>query len=418
MDKPAATPEPDIYDRIGRAWVRFWFTPADPTVLGLIRICCGLVTLYTTFVYTFTLDEFMGKHAWYDLKARQEIMTERPIVAAPLRWDEYKELPPIAEPDKTYQDYVKKYQTDPRLAYSKGTPVWSLWFHVTDPAWMMFLHGCILLVTLLFTLGLATRLTAPLTWFGTLCYIHRNTMVLFGVDTMMTVLLTYLMIGPSGAALSLDRLIARWWHGAKPGIVSRWRTWWGRPCAPADVAPAAYTPAPAPSISANVAYRLLQINVCFVYIVSGLTKLQGNAWWTGTATWGVLANFEFAPMHLDIYNHVLRRIGSNQLLFYFSLTLSCLFTLGFEIGYAFLIWLRSTRWVFLWGAITLHGLIGLFMGLKTFSLMMLVMNMAFLTSDEVRRFLAWINRALGRKGSHEPGPHSRGLAKNEAILKA
>ena len=45
--------------------------------------------------------------------------------------------------------------------------------------------------------------------------------------------------------------------------------------------------------------------------------------------------------------------------------------------------------MFLAAAILLHGFIGLLMGLKTFSLMMLVMNMAFLTKDEVLWFLGW-----------------------------
>ena len=58
-----------------------------------------------------------------------------------------------------------------------------------------------------------------------------------------------------------------------------------------------------------------------------------------------------------------------------------------ERGYAFLVWRPATRWLFLAGAILLHGFIGLFMGLKTFSLMMLIFNMAFLRPNEVRWFL-------------------------------
>jgi hypothetical protein len=41
-------------------------------------------------------------------------------------------------------------------------------------------------------------------------------------------------------------------------------------------------------------------------------------------------------------------------------------------------------------------MIGLFMGLKTFSLMMLVMNMAFLKPEEVRWFFGMFTRG-GRK---------------------
>ncbi len=75
------------------------------------------------------------------------------------------------------------------------------------------------------------------------------------------------------------------------------------------------------------------------------------------------------------------------------MTVGGLFTLCFEIGYPFLIWRPKLRWVFLGGAILLHGLIGLFMGLKTFSLVMLVMNMAFLRKEEALWFLGWFTVA-------------------------
>jgi hypothetical protein len=83
-----------------------------------------------------------------------------------------------------------------------------------------------------------------------------------------------------------------------------------------------------------------------------------------------------------------------------------LFTLAFEITYIFLIWWPSTRWWLLTGAILLHGFIGMFMGLKTFSLMMLVMNMAFLTAAEGRWLMSWF---AGRsKPSTKPSVHRPG----------
>jgi hypothetical protein len=69
------------------------------------------------------------------------------------------------------------------------------------------------------------------------------------------------------------------------------------------------------------------------------------------------------------------------------------FTLVFEIGYAFFIWRPKGRRLFLFAALLLHGGIALFMGLKTFALMMLVLNMSFLTRDEVERFLALVWRS-------------------------
>ena len=144
-----------------------------------------------------------------------------------------------------------------------------------------------------------------------------------------------------------------------------------------------------PSVSANVAIRCLQIHVCIIYLFAGLSKLQGQAWWTGSALWLTLGNYEFAPMQFGLYLTFLRYLGRNQWAYDGFMTFGGLFTLAFEIGYAFLIWRPRLRWVMLGSAILLHGFIGLFMGLKTFSLMMLVMNMAFLTKDEVLWFLGW-----------------------------
>src|SRR5688572_15558704 len=121
--------------------------------------------------------------------------------------------PPPAYPasDKEKQDvydYMARHGgIDPRLTYALGQPAWSLWFHVTDPTAMRVIHVLVIIVALMFTVGLGTRVTSVLTWMTSLWYIHRNPVLLFGVDTMMVILHFYLMIGPSGAAISVDRLI-------------------------------------------------------------------------------------------------------------------------------------------------------------------------------------------------------------------
>jgi hypothetical protein len=380
-----------------RAWERFWFLPADPTPLALIRICCGLVTLYTLLAYSFTLQELFGSDGWVNLGLRLRSIYEAPAARMALAWDESHLFPRPETPEQQryYDEYVQKwggpppapYPTtpeeaaaidtyrdfwgvDPRLVQAKGSPIWSVWFHVTDPFWMVVTHVTILVIVFLFTIGFCTRLTSVLAWAGALCYIHRSSPSLFGVDAMMTILLTYLMIGPSGAALSVDRWLARWWARR-------------RKAPPSDPA----LEPPAPSVGANFALRLLQINVCIIYCAAGLSKLQGPAWWNGTAVWGTLANFEFAPMQYESYMVPLRFLARSRVLWEVSMTIAGLFTLTFEIAYVFLVWRASTRWVILGMAITLHGFIGLFMGLKTFSLMMLIMNMAFLSPAMVKRCL-------------------------------
>ena len=49
-------------------------------------------------------------------------------------------------------------------------------------------------------------MTSILTWIAAVWYIHRSQQILFGMDTMMNILIFYLMIGNCGATLSVDRL--------------------------------------------------------------------------------------------------------------------------------------------------------------------------------------------------------------------
>jgi hypothetical protein len=195
----------------------------------------------------------------------------------------------------------------------------------------------------------------------------------------------------------VDRLLARWWVDARPRVIGRWRAFWARlrgrqpsaePIAPGPTPPAA----PEPSVSANLAIRLLQVHLCIIYLAAGLSKLLGAPWWTGHAVWGTLANFETAPMQYEWYLGLLRALAANRLVYEVAMTLAALFTLAFEICYPFLIWGPRTRWLLLGMALLLHGLIGAFIGLKTFSLLMLTMNLAFVPPETLRRVLGRLTR--------------------------
>jgi hypothetical protein len=373
----AITPESRLR-QMNAAWNRFWFTPSDPTVLGAIRILTGLITFYTLLVYSFDLQDLMGNDAWMDLQVRQEQYRELPMPAIYLSWDEFGNLPPpTAEQKPEIDAYRDRWGYDPRMVMSKGLPVWSVWFHVVDPFWMNVVHGSIVLCSFLFLIGFGTRITSVLTWFGALCYIHRDPAALFGVDTMMVVLLMYLMIGPSGAALSVDRWL-QCRRARRLGLPQ---------------------PALVPSVSATLAVRLMQIHLCIIYMSAGLAKLQGIAWWTGTAPWATMANYEYAPMHVSLYVDFLRFLAKHRWLYELTMTASAIGTLAFEIGYPFVIWQPKLRNLWLWVAAVLHLGIGMFMGLRTFSLMMVAFNLAFVAPSTVH----WaINRILPTAWRAEP----------------
>ena len=335
--------------RMVKAWDRFWFRPADPLPLGLIRICTGLVILYVHLVYTFDLMALVGPHAWVD----SEVMTW-------LRNDS-KFYPPATN--------WTSYAGEPSL----GMPVWSVYFHATEPAAIVALHTAFLVAMFLFTIGFCTRLTATLTWVGIMSYISRTPTTLFGMDTIMNVVTLYLMIGPSGATLSVDRLIARWWARRQ-----------GRALLP-----------PQPAVSANFALRLMQVHFCFIYLASGLSKLQGPSWWNGTALWGTMANYSFAPMNWPAYLAFLKFLCEYRPLWEIIMTGGTYFTLALEISFPFLIWRPKLRWLMIIASTMLHTGIGLVMGLTTFSLFMLCLLLAFVPPETVHAFVAAI-RAQGR----------------------
>ncbi|MBV8078552.1 MAG: hypothetical protein JO284_19240, partial [Planctomycetaceae bacterium] len=48
----------DLARSLAAGWDAFWFTPADPTPLGLLRVLTGAMLLYTHAVWGLALDDF------------------------------------------------------------------------------------------------------------------------------------------------------------------------------------------------------------------------------------------------------------------------------------------------------------------------------------------------------------------------
>jgi len=277
-----------------------------------------------------------------------------------------------AERDK-WLDYLNYWNADHRIAYRHGHAGFSVWFHVTDPTQMAFIHAGIILVIAMFTAGLFTRVTSALVWVACVGYIHRTQQVLFGMDTMMNILLFYLMIGNSGAALSLDRLIAR--YRATRASLRRSGT--------IDINTRAFLACPPPSVGAGFALRLLQIHVCFIYAAAGFSKLKGVTWWNGQAFWDVAVNPEFTPLNYAWYEWLLREISRSKPLYHAICTFGVWFTLAVEIALPFLVWTKL-RWLILLLATAMHAAIGVMMGLNLFELLMIVMFLSFMPDRVIR----------------------------------
>jgi hypothetical protein len=321
----------------------------------------------------------------------------------PRLW-EVEKARPWTEADQQRLDVVELRLHDyaDRTPFARGQFLWSVYFHVQDPAWIIAVHVCVLVIFLLYTLGVGTRVTSALAWMAALCYVQRLPNHLFGMDTMMCLLLFYLMIGPSGAALSIDRLLVRWRDNRRPG----------RPA----LAPAR----PQPSVMAGFALRLVQVNFCIIYFAAGTSKLMGDAWWNGTAIWLCMANASFAPMHVWVYDRFLVLLCQHRWLWEIFLTGSVIFTLFTELGFPFLVWNKRLRWVMVSCSVMLHLGIGLIMGLVVFSLFMMVMVVSFVPPEAVRAQLQRLGdqtRRLFRRGARpEPSPGPPSAKAEELVL--
>jgi hypothetical protein len=360
---------------------RFFFEPGDTATLGLIRICAGFLILYVHLVYSYDLYRLCGKDAWVSYDLATDLRKEFPYGASAFVWD----VPPLSGPKTAAEQeevaaYERKWGVDPRLAYERGTYGWSVWYHVTDPRWMVVIHAGILVCMLLFALGLWTPVTGMVSWLGMLSYVNRASTTFFGMDTVMNVLVLYLTLAhlfarPGTAALSLDRLIWRWRRARQAGLSI------------AQVGAGETL-----STSATFAIRLMQIHFCIIYLASGLSKLQGSSWWNGLAIWGVTANPEFNSLHLNYYYKLLSWLSGHRVLWELAMTGGAAFTLGLEIGLPFLIWNRRLRWIMVTGAVMLHTGIALVMGLTSFSLMMLALLVSFIPPSTVRQLLGLAER--------------------------
>jgi hypothetical protein len=300
-------------------------------------------------------------------------------------------------------DYLAYWNFDKAKTLRTGQPIFSLWFHITDPVEMGLAHGIVLVIMTMFTLGLWTRVTSVLTWLAAVSYIHRTQYILFGMDTMSNILLLYLMVGDSGGAFSLDRVIARY-RATRESL---------RRSGGIDGPTAAFLDSPRPTVSAGLALRLIQVHFCFIYMAAGLSKLKGQTWWNHNAYWETVANPEFTMIQFEWYESMMRSMASIRPLYALIAAGVVIHTFVAEIGLPFLVWTRARPWILIIGFL-LHAGIAVFMGLTIFSLLMMIMLLAYLPGAAIR------GRLFGSSGdklavSFNPGIEIQAAAAARAV---
>lgn len=308
----------------GRVWSQFWFTPILPHTLGLLRIATGAMLVYMHLVWGSDLLAFLGPDAWIT------------------------------------GDVIRQIH--------QGDYTWSYLNYIESPTLLWGHHLLMLAVALCFTVGLGTRVTAPLAWFLNLMYCHRLTGHLFGLDQVMMLLLMYLMLAPCGSVYSVDA-----WLSGRRARTGKKVSWWFPPVTP--------------SSATQVATRLIQLHLCIIYLFGGISKLRGEMWWDGSALWYAIVNWEYQSIDAVWLGHYPTLLGALAHI-----------TIFWETFYCATVWPRFSRPWTIALAIAVHGGIALGLGMITFGLMMIVANLSFIDPQTTRSIIDKITR---RSASNE-----------------
>jgi uncharacterized membrane protein YphA (DoxX/SURF4 family) len=164
-----SVPRPSWGGEWATAWNTFWFTPADPLPLAVIRIATGLILAWSCAVWLLDADAFFGDRGWM-------------------------------APTEVWRMNDQPWQ-------------WSWYFAAPSPTMIRVAAGVSLAAAILLAVGLATPLAAVVSLAGLVSAANRAPLNVFGLDDTLGMLLIGLVVGPSGSCLSLDR----WLRGPEQG---------------------------------------------------------------------------------------------------------------------------------------------------------------------------------------------------------
>jgi hypothetical protein len=293
-----------LSEAVGQSWNRFWFTPSDPFTLCVIRVLTAIVALGLYLTLWPDLHRFFGPEG---LLSRDTVLQLR----------------------------------DARVL--------SVFDYATSEAALNAFYWIGAVALALFLLGLLTRVTSWLALLAFLSILHRGPMIARPAEDIVAMLMAYLCLGPSGAALSLDSLL----RGKNSSAASK----------------------PLLSWTATLSQRLMQVHVGAIYAAMAIAKLKSPVWWNGTAVWGLVAKSDCRLVDLT---------GLADPRWIYVINAWTLAIVLYEACFAVLIWNRWARPILF--ALGLPVWLGtaLLTGQVSWVLIMLVANLAFVSPEFLR----------------------------------
>lgn len=287
----------DYWCQIANTLKMFWMKPIHAEPLALHRIVLGsLGLLYICLYIGPNLEHFWGKEGIFPWPVVDDYL-ERTGRWCLLRPSGFPWLARCLPPE-----WVDHWKT-------QGSNLAGL--RAAYYVWMLSLVGVIV--------GFFTRWTTLIAWFLTASFLYMAPQGLNGGDDILIEGLFYLLLAPAGAVWSVDAFIRK---NTNPNDIIKITPW---------------------------PVRLIQIQVVFMYLFTGISKI-GSDWCNGEALYWVLQDFSVTRWP---YAWLPIPMAACRL---FSWA-----TLIFEVGFPLWILIRAARpWLFISG-VTLH--IGIFVSM-------------------------------------------------------
>jgi hypothetical protein len=290
----------------GSGWNRFWFSPVSAAPLSLVRLIIGLISIWWYVSYYADLQFYFGPEG-------------------------------IIGPET-----IAQWRGN-NLAFSIFD-----WSATATGLW--FTYGLGLVIVVLYTVGLFSRVSSVAAFIVVISLIHRGPMLAHAMEDLMATVMLYTCLGPSGARFSLDRV---WKNRNQPSTR------------------AAAEPV---SIGANIALRLIQIHLALYHFGMAIGQLRDDTWWMGRALWGFIGKPESGYIDLTfLADHL------------FLLNLWTHGVVIFEFAFALLIWNRRARPILLTAAVLVWVSVGLVSGMLGFAAVMLTATVAFVPPEWLAR---------------------------------
>jgi len=310
---------------VTHAWNKFFFTPQPPTVLALYRIVFATLVL---------LDLFLMYPDWLTWFGEDGLLT------------------------------MSSLRGTGRAAQFN---IFTVWPHnntaIITLFWIFVVFAAFMLV------GFMSRISSVIVFAALLSLDKRNPLILSGGDTLLRLDAFFMMFAPTGAALSVDRLIHRYLRGPQkePILVLPW------------------------------AQRMIQIQTTLVYLSSFYWKVHGGRWIDGTAVYYVLHLSEFKQFVVP---------GADNVAIIKLMTWS---TLAIEFSLGTIVWIKRLRYWVLLAGVCLHAGLEYALNIPLFSFTIVATYLTFVDSRDLDAVQAWWRGHAGMGGPAPMSPKATSL---------